>query len=436
MCDLVTPDFTNPCQGGRYEVKSVCLDEETDAAYQDVCAMLSSAGEWAPSGVLGSPCRRVLGNHTVASGCLSQNATRGRAASCSRVAYTGDPVQCCLNNYSNSAAPSACYSDAAAQNTCDPQYTNINGSACESTLFDLCTGAGLAPNDDSWLVNWSGNFICPSAINLAVFGQNSIPSTPAETTPLNSAGYFWARSVFTAAAQRYWQNGFSLIALPGEPGYNDFSQVIYPYFQYSPGLGQDVLSIQCSSVTLSQLTTSVGYAPWCGCYMAPGQYSQWVDQFRVPLECSPPCNNQTSIQLASFNSAGSQPCTASACILDNVTLSLSSTNVNGDVTFSQVCGSCGGGNTQCVCSISDVNLATMNSDLGDINLTQNCGQTNCFRRNASNQLVSVSCAAPNNLDPNDLNPTVATVGKDNLVEYLIVFIVLIVLLLLIYFLTK
>lgn len=175
-----------------------------------------------------------------------------------------------------------------------------------------------------------------------------------------------------------------------DPTMNDIISVC----QTSPGGCDTVLTQVCSGFTRANLQANPNEATLCGCFMADQEYNSYQGAFGVQKICDPLCVLQSAVKPANVpNNCNTQKCGQSICVIDNVTISLLNQSTAGNINFAQACSSCAGGTGGCICDISDISITAVQSSIKDINFSQNCGQTNCYKSDANGVPQTVPCAS-------------------------------------------
>lgn len=161
-----------------------------------------------------------------------------------------------------------------------------------------------------------------------------------------------------------------------------------------PGMCERSLRRMCATYTATDLSVNSGLTRWCGCHMPSTSYRRYIENYNIPINCTPSCVRRDVIPLALSDGSASL-CTQAVCIIDDINISLNRTTV-GDITFDQVCSGCGASAT-CACTISEVSIEAVNATLGDIQLSQNCtGEINCFGQNLedpSGPAIRIPCSS-------------------------------------------
>ena len=93
------------------------------------------------------------------------------------------------------------------------------------------------------------------------------------------------------------------------------------------------------------------------------------------------------------------PCSSSSCIIDDITISLSQSNVGGSINFGQVCKNCSSSDpnviVSCTCLIEGNSIIVANSQIGgNIDLNQRCtGAVQCFTTDATGKNIEKDCSS-------------------------------------------
>ena len=190
----------------------------------------------------------------------------------------------------------------------------------------------------------------------------------------------------------------------------------------------DLLHYFCQQFTREDVEADATLVSICGCSLNPPGHIPYQPPFvngdywkqtegtapatsaydtSVPntTQCDTPCMSSRILQ-----SAGS--CVADYCIIDGVTLNYINSNP-GDTNISQQCGDCGDSGT-CQCYMGDITVNEFNSNnKGGLNISQYC--ENCYQTDASGTYIQVNCqtGVPLNVDdPTDpTDPDTPDVSK-------------------------
>lgn len=298
--------------------------------------------------------------------------------------------------------------------TCNPTNPNLQSckafnsatldptsTTCQSSIHDYCLGDDLDLTTVGGLQEWNSRWV-PGGACPYMLARNATQSCSL-VGPLQASGLTYDRNLINDVFNKYTSLGYVIGSLPGNPGYNEFQTNLFSVCFAAPGICQSQLNSICAAESAANLQINPGIAPWCGCYLPAAEYASYTDTYQVTRQCTPYCNREGTIPLVAPDLVTVEPCTQSLCIIDNVSLTLLNSSI-GDLTFSQLCGSCGNtASNTCQCVISDLNIIAVDSQIGSINLSQNCGKTNCVRTNpdpnGTPQTLTVPCDAPADFNP-------------------------------------
>jgi hypothetical protein len=206
----------------------------------------------------------------------------------------------------------------------------------------------------------------------------------------------------------------------------------------SNGVGNKFLDNVCSTVTGDDIKTNPELLKWCGCYMPDSEYTVYgnITDSVITRECTPYCNAAGVIPSFDPATGNIKLCQQSLCVIDDVTLTIAKSRVNGPITFNNICSSCSPDsdngvnsnlvsnsnngnittNTQsnsnintsisCQCIVNNFNLTSIGATIdGGINISQACnGNAKCYRTqtvNGTQQTQEVDCHS-NNLSSNNV----------------------------------
>lgn len=430
-CKIQTPNTTNNCNAPDtqiYKIPGSCALNGSRSVMQTWCDKLGSEGEWEAISVGGSCCSIRGYEYTEDTCCFTPpNAIPDSVMGCQRKKYNGDKIQCCLNDltcnpsenypkdsdpFSTVYAPTACFSDPAKKDTCDPCHRNITSkntgvckdNSCEEAIFDFCTGVDV--EDSSWIQRWINSetgeqgpcmyavkrilyqdYPCDLAKNVD-FGNDSGSCDPINIT-MSSPGVQQVTTLMDAMLQRYQDDGFVLGTNPGTFGFSPFQNTIYSMACSVPLVFENSLQEICSVYDAKTLNFEPYIENLCGCYLRDEEYQRYTDLYQINKECTPMCNRLSTVPIVG---GGGTPlrCNQSICLIDNNTIALSGTDIGGSISIAQLCASCSGvegSSSSCTCIIEDNTIEAVNSEISGINITQVCGQTKCFATNPNPQGV-------------------------------------------------
>ena len=112
--------------------------------------------------------------------------------------------------------------------------------------------------------------------------------------------------------------------------------------------------------------------------MPSEQYGTY-SSFGVERKCDPACTLGEGVRVgvAPGTSNLEEECDQTICVIDNVKLDILGGSNVGNISFSQACGQCGG--QACRCFITNTTLTSVDSVIGDVDITQQCGGTpSCY----------------------------------------------------------
>lgn len=428
----------------------------------------------------------------------------GSGVDCQRKKFAGDSVVCCLKdlNFVNKpiyvrnpantvgidAGPgiAGCYSDTAMKRTCSPCNRDIttydggkvDGSdyncgtygndSCRDAMYDYCSGADLLdPNDLSWMTRWTGTppesegivdqpcvyalkrNLYPSVTYDVISNMNPIGTAGTcapvlQGIPLSTSGTVWSQGLMNAVFTKYAENGFYIGAIPGTVGYNEFQEFLYELCCAYPIICQDGLNSTCSMYSAQRLTTNANIAGWCGCYLPEAEYTTYINNYQINKECTPMCNRVSTIPMV-YGDGSPISCTQSVCMIDNNTIGLANSTVNGGINFNQVCGNCGE-DASCTCIVSGNTVEGAGASIGGgINLNNYCGSTQCSVPNpngGSPSVLTVPCDQMNDPDSAFSQQLAlyyaeqAAIKRDQIITVLIVIFIALVIIIIAFFLIR
>lgn len=276
--------------------------------------------------------------------------------------------------------------------------------------------------------------------------DGSTAGTP--VTALSADGVEWAQAMFPQLIAKYNDLGFSLGSVPGGVGYNPFQDYLYSLCCQVPVMCQSTLENSCAIYTAQRLSVNPDATNWCGCYLPDSEYQKYVDAYQVNKECTPTCNRSTTIPLVNGANAPIL-CNQTICIIDDVTINLSNSTVNGGINVSQICGNCSGtfgSQSSCSCIIQNTTIDGAQSNLGNINLNTVCSSSTCTVTNPGYPDLPATLEVPcdQTTDPDTvyaqaqaaLEAEQAAQNKQTIIIYLVIIVIFFVIMLVIYFLIR
>ena len=274
-------------------------------------------------------------------------------------------------------------------------------------MKDWCVGKlsdGTQEPLSTWVQKWIGQYTtvnedgtpgetfdrpCYRAIYRNLYDDPTKSSNPGcLATPgvgaTTSVGFQYAQDLILAMITQYDNQGGRLQASESEESNTQLNPMIWDICSKTPGLCQEALYKYCATTTVNNLTQNVSALPWCGCYMPPEQYAKYTDVYEINRECTPTCNRKGVIQLPSDSGISTKICNQSTCVIDNVSIQLAQSTVGSSgqgIDFSQICSSCAGTGSSnqiggaCSCTIAGTTITAINSTIGNLSISQQCGSS-------------------------------------------------------------
>jgi len=441
------PSYKNICGdekvNERVKIGNFCAFPGQGTLRSNYAKSMSSDGEWRVDDTYFPPCNFRPGSQPASMDgpqqcCGGQCKIRGDQLFCIRTKYTGNPLNCCLQNSDRkpglrddiqSERYKACFSDANQQNTCAPQYRNIDSKECSDLLGEYCAGIENADSKNStqWLDRWfkpqpangiTKGLSCYDVIFDRVFenpksAKEALKFTgecdkkiPPELT-INAEGYFWAQETIRKTLEHYNEQ-FKIGSLPGSVKSNPWEILFYQKLCCPlPGVCQDGLNKICETSTINDMKLNSLLAQWCGCHMANDQYEEYSRNFNIPKQCSSTCNRYGAIPLVGIGNEAVS-CDQNICLIDDINISIVNTQVGGGINFNQFCNNCAG--KACTCVVSGTSVTISDSSIGGnvIPGLQTCGEFNCRQKNPSTSgvgpaYITVPCDETNYNPYDDYN---------------------------------
>lgn len=251
--------------------------------------------------------------------------------------------------------------------------------SCQTFMANYCqTNEILGP---TYKQKWQGDEVtsqCRRFVSLNAGNQPQyVPTTD---------GYVRKYLITEAHPITYAQQG----SLVYDPAIEDVVSVCQNY----PGACDAVLGQVCTGYTREDLANNPNLAKLCGCFMSDAEYDKYTGTFGIQKICDPACVLESAVKPRDpSNQFQTLHCAQTVCVIDDVTISILGKSSTGDINFSQACSSCGTG-AGCTCNISDISITTVDSTLGNIDFSQQCGgNVNCFKRDANGIPRPVACSS-------------------------------------------
>lgn len=262
---------------------------------------------------------------------------------------------------------------------------------CQQIFWRVLYGNNPTFKQNNWKISGEvatcpdGSTICPeTSILPQTAACGSIPFA-GEPSPSGLAG---GKAMLRSVVNKYYNSGGNLLDPITITKDFTFVNWLYSVCETYPGLCKEILEAPngiCAAVTPEDFKANPFAMNWCGCYMTDKQYEKYQNDFGITKQCTPYCNAADVIPLTDVNNV-IQQCNQSICLMDNVTITLAKSRVNGPLTLNQVCSSCS---------------PTSNSGLNyNTNTSDTKGSLNPYNYNTSNtygsKSVGVTSGANNN----------------------------------------
>lgn len=349
-------------------------------------------------------------------------------------AYKGKHINCCIQNLfcnisvadqtSNSVRDanrynSQCFDTNTPSNksgSCPFDFRRRGSFECYNTLFPFCTSGSSTDIGNKWSSEYrlettdpeqmfSAFSPCSNFFFSTMFSEqdntssaSSIPGgecfndylgflqadkMPLIARPPKIKNMRRAQSLLQTAVENYLTGGGDLAAPEGTASSShEFNRFVKNICSVYPGICVNFLSSYCLSVTQDDLVKNPTLTEYCGCYLSDNVFSLYTDTFQINKECTPYCNLPGVIPLAKgVTEQGGKICQQSTCVINNVSLSFVNSEVTGQgLDIGNFCGSCNqeNGSGVCNCVMDNLTFRSVNSQITDLNLTQECTSGICF----------------------------------------------------------
>lgn len=178
-----------------------------------------------------------------------------------------------------------------------------------------------------------------------------------------------------------------------DPSKDDRVKLFTDYCANNTGVCDTFLETACLNVTKDDLKDNPDLAKMCGCFM---QDMEYMLPGIIPVECNGMCAVNSAIGgvvkgYFDENTNSYQPlqCKQSTCVIDDVTVNLIDSELDGNISFNQICGGCPSG--ACTCVFNDITIDGTNAVIkGNINFEQNCGL--CSQTGITSDGQPVTCS--------------------------------------------
>lgn len=181
-----------------------------------------------------------------------------------------------------------------------------------------------------------------------------------------------------------------------------------------PGICTQFLNQYCGQYTREQANNSPILIDFCGCYVPPDptylQYTLGSPECNEGVSgctsgctagntgctgqpaCDPLCHRAMTSQKANNDTGFIITCPQTICVIDDVTINITESDVPGGINFNTVCSGCGGasGGDGCLCIVSGTNVSATMSQIGiGVNFNQFCGSNSvCIVEDSAGNIIS------------------------------------------------
>ena len=216
------------------------------------------------------------------------------------------------------------------------------------------------------------------------------------TFPQSSTGFTYAKDFLEKTLERYTRDGFILGSMPGTATYNPLQEIIYSDICCRfPNLCSAALGKSCANYTAQQLSYNIPASNVCGCYLSNNEYQKYVNEFQVNVECTPLCNRPGVIPLSNPDGSAVR-CRQDVCIIDDLAINLTTTNITGDINITQMCANCSDNSSydsrasaSCNCTLDANTINVTGNEIGNININSTCTSTSCSLLNPNTGLTDI-----------------------------------------------
>lgn len=257
-----------------------------------------------------------------------------------------------------------------------PKPPNFSGKSIEEMYCIGLDGNGKNLTLNDWKKYWSNadNYhkSCTKVFKEKLYDINGdfSPSGFSETV----TDFNFMFNSFFYNSQTDDGKGGHIIGVPGQKGYDDFSQILIDACsnnsQYGlQGVCQEVSNNMCGGCLYDNVTENKDLIKLCGCFVSS---IPDTDTYKnIPKACDPLCSHEQVVKKRNNNTGVIDECNSSVCVINNINIITSKSLVGGS-SFTQVCPQCTGTEV-CKC-IVDMTVPTIGNQIGITNnFNQYCG---------------------------------------------------------------
>lgn len=399
---------------------------------------------------------------TIAGCCGWECAIIGNGNDCVRRFRRGLAKSCCFRDKAcsgiNNVNPlTICYDSDTAKRSCPLDVVDMASPTCQAIVSAECSNLDNDPTNQ-WRANWLANRtvtqeanpsntggalteelsyttpanpICLHALYRNIYGVNGYgcngTAPPTIATGIQAIptadGLAFGRKMVQDLFTTYIAAGGNIVAREDQQGDTQMNDLLWSICSTIPGVCTSSLQQICSTVTTQNLINNPQYQKWCGCYMADFEYSKYTDLYGIAKECTPQCNQRDALPLTDETGIQINKCKQSTCVIDNVSIDLYKSKVGTagsgtGLNFSQICGSCGGGNNTgtCACTMTGLTFKAAEASIGGIDISQQCGAgSTCYLETKDTLGNTVSTPVPCT-DDNNVNPYLDSLKSANAIQ--------------------
>lgn len=151
---------------------------------------------------------------------------------------------------------------------------------------------------------------------------------------------------------------------PGGEGYDQFQEVLFDFCRSFPGLcNLSLENLICNNITgtpdeiRNKIASDSTLTKLCGCFSPNPSNLALV----TAKECDPLCTRIGTIPLNNVITGEALTCKSDICIINDVSVQATQSQVGGGVQISQVCSNCNG---NCKCILAGIDINTLGSSIG------------------------------------------------------------------------
>ena len=217
--------------------------------------------------------------------------------------------------------------------SCTTYQGEYTTPSADSTPIELiCRGSNPNFQGTNWINFWSGTngTVCQSEFSSILYGGLN-PQGIRTYDPFNLSR---VRANMNNVFRTYTAN-FNITTV-GQPGFNAFQNTLFSTCEAIPGLCDNFLDFYCTGCSRETIANSNLLTRICGCKAPalPAEYNI------TDPSCDPLCNKANAIHNLNIGTGAGEICTADVCVIDDINITATNSNIGGGIIFSQLCNSC------------------------------------------------------------------------------------------------